>query len=203
VAKALAHPLRLRILGVLEERVASPKEIALELGASLGVVSYHVRMLSTSGFLELVGTQPRRGATEHYYRAVSRPVVTSEVWEQMPDIVKEELVGATLAKVSAHVNAAARTGGFDRRDAHLTRSPLVLDEQGFAQVAAKLDKLLADLERIAGAAERRLKRSDHQGEIRATAVLMLFETPLAGAAAAADECHDSPRARVDVRPPRR
>ena len=189
LAKALAHPLRLRILGVLDEGIASPKEIAGELGASLGVVSYHVRMLAESGFLELVGTRPRRGATEHYYRAVSRPVVTSEAWEVVPEIVKEELLGATLANVSNQVNAAVRSGGFRRGDAHLTRSPLVLDDQAFAQVAKKLDKLLADLERIGAVAERRLAQRDHQGEIHATAVLMLFETALAGAAPDDDEAH--------------
>lgn len=177
---------------MLDERVASPKEVAAELGASLGVVSYHVRMLCSAGFLELVGTQLRRGATEHYYRAVGRPVVTSEAWERMPEILKEEMVGATLAKVSAQVNAAARTGEFQRSDAHLTRSPLVLDERAFAQVAGKLDGLLADLERIGAAAERRLKRRDHRGEIRATAVLMLFETPLARVDPEADICHGFP-----------
>jgi DNA-binding transcriptional ArsR family regulator len=192
IAKALAHPLRLRILGLLDDRIASPKELAAELSASLGVVSYHVRVLASEGFLELVGTQPRRGATEHYYRAVSRPVVTSEVWEDMPGILKEEVVSSALANISAQVNAAARTGGFQRGDAHLTRSPLILDDQAFAQVATKLDRLLVELERLSAAAERRLERREHHGEIRATAVLMLFETPLAGSDPEADGCHDSP-----------
>ena len=49
VAKALTHPLRVSILGILEERTASPREIADELDAPLGVVSYHVRQLARSG----------------------------------------------------------------------------------------------------------------------------------------------------------
>jgi DNA-binding transcriptional ArsR family regulator len=177
MAKALAHPLRVRILGLLDNRVASPNEIANEIGASLGVVSYHVRTLAGLGFLELVGKRQRRGATEHYYRAVSRPVVTSEAWEKMPSVVKKAMVGATLGHVSDLVNLAAAAGGFEHADAHLTRSPLTLDQQGFKEVAEKLDKLLAELDQVNAAAERRLaEAAGEDGRIRATVVLMLFES---------------------------
>ena len=43
--KALSHPLRVRILAILEERSASPVKLAELLDASLGVVAYHVRTL--------------------------------------------------------------------------------------------------------------------------------------------------------------
>jgi DNA-binding transcriptional ArsR family regulator len=176
MAKALAHPLRVRILGLLDDRVASPNEIANEIGGSLGVVSYHVRTLVQLGFLELVGKRQRRGATEHYYRAISRPVVTSEAWEKMPSVVKKAMVGATLGHVSDLVNLAAHSGGFEHADAHLTRSALVLDHRGFKEVAARLDQLLRDLDRIRDDAQRRLANGQVSKEIRATAVLMLFET---------------------------
>ena len=65
IAKALAHPLRARILQRLGERVASPGDLATELGAPLGVVSYHVRMLRDYDCVELVRTEPRRGALQH------------------------------------------------------------------------------------------------------------------------------------------
>jgi DNA-binding transcriptional ArsR family regulator len=71
-AKALSHPLRARILQVLGERVASPNDLAVELKAPLGVVSYHVRMLRDYGMIELARTEPKRGALQHYYRAKPR-----------------------------------------------------------------------------------------------------------------------------------
>lgn len=71
--KAFSHPLRASILRRLADRVASPGELAAELGASLGVVSYHVRMLRDYGMVELVRMEPRRGALQHYYRAVEHP----------------------------------------------------------------------------------------------------------------------------------
>jgi predicted transcriptional regulator len=43
--------------------------IAAELGLDLRGVAYHVRVLKKLGCIELVGTQPRRGAVEHVYRA--------------------------------------------------------------------------------------------------------------------------------------
>jgi DNA-binding transcriptional ArsR family regulator len=176
VARALAHPLRVRILALLSERTASPRELALELDADLSLVSYHVRTLHRIGLLDLVRRRRRRAAVETYYRASERPVVTSEAWAKMPRIVKDQVAASALAQISEQVNAAAEHGGFRRDQAHASRSPMVLDDQAFAEVAGKLDALLAELPRIAAAAEKRLRRKNHEGAIPATAVLMLFET---------------------------
>ena len=69
VAKAFAHPLRVQILIILNERVASPNLLAQELDQSLNLVAYHVRVLEKYDCIELVDTKQRRGATEHFYRA--------------------------------------------------------------------------------------------------------------------------------------
>lgn len=66
MVKAFAHPLRLEILRRLGDR-ASPTELARKMGAPLGSVSYHVRVLADMGALQLVDQAPRRGAIEHYY----------------------------------------------------------------------------------------------------------------------------------------
>ena len=47
--KAMSHPLRVRILALLDERVASPVELAGWLDATLGTVAYHVRTLERMG----------------------------------------------------------------------------------------------------------------------------------------------------------
>ena len=66
MVKAFAHPLRLEIMRRIGAR-ASPTELARQIGAPLGSVSYHVRVLAELGALELVDQAPRRGAIEHYY----------------------------------------------------------------------------------------------------------------------------------------
>lgn len=182
LAKALAHPLRVAILAILEERVASPREISEELDAPLGLVSYHVRTLARLGLAKLERTRPRRGALEHYYSAQERPVITSEAWATVPSIVKQATVRATLTKISGQVNRAAQSGGFERSDAHLSRATLVLDQKGWNELAAKLDKLLEEYERIKAAAAKRLAAAGHAEEVQGVAVLMLFEASPDGAA---------------------
>ena len=71
--KALGHPVRVRALEVLNTRVASPSELAKELGEPLGNVAYHVKILEENDAIELVRTAPVRGALEHFYRAKVRP----------------------------------------------------------------------------------------------------------------------------------
>ena len=71
LVKALAHPLRVEILTILNERMASPNELSKELDEGLSQVSYHVKVLKDFECIEMVKTEPRRGAVEHYYRATS------------------------------------------------------------------------------------------------------------------------------------
>jgi DNA-binding transcriptional ArsR family regulator len=67
VQRALAHPIRARILTELEKGAASPSQLAEVVEQSIGVVSYHMRVLSEAGLAELVGTVPKRGALQHFY----------------------------------------------------------------------------------------------------------------------------------------
>lgn len=69
LVKAVAHPLRVEILETLvSDGELSPAQIATKLGRAPGNVSYHVNVLRDCKVLELVRTEPRRGALEHFYR---------------------------------------------------------------------------------------------------------------------------------------
>ncbi len=139
IAKALAHPLRARILQRLGERVASPGDLAVELGAPLGVVSYHVRMLRDYDCVELVRTEPRRGALQHFYRATARPNFEEQQWRTLPSGLRGELSGETIQTVVDDLAAAADAGMLEDPELVLTRTPLELDERG----RKKLNKLLS------------------------------------------------------------
>ncbi len=69
--RALAHPLRQQILGVMIQRPSnsgiSPREISQELCVPLSNVSYHVRILALSGAITLRATRPARGSMQHFY----------------------------------------------------------------------------------------------------------------------------------------
>jgi DNA-binding transcriptional ArsR family regulator len=176
VIKALAHPLRVQILGILETRAASPNELAQELGAPLGNVSYHTRELLRFGLVKLVKKTPRRGAIEHYYRATKQPQITEAGWAATPRVVKDAMVRSALDQVSDFVNAAAVEGGFTGDEAHLNRVRLTLDERGWRDVSRKLTELLRALAKIQETSQKRLDRANHRGERDVTVVTMGFET---------------------------
>lgn len=67
--RAMSHPLRVRMLRILSDRIASPNQLATIVEEPLGTVAYHVRVLVENGCLVLEGTRRRRGAIEHFYRA--------------------------------------------------------------------------------------------------------------------------------------
>jgi DNA-binding transcriptional ArsR family regulator len=71
--------MRGRILAALDGQELSPVELAKELDASLGVVSYHVRVLADAGAVELSRTTARRGAIQHHYRLADTGAVTGSL----------------------------------------------------------------------------------------------------------------------------
>jgi DNA-binding transcriptional ArsR family regulator len=173
LAKALAHPLRVRILSILEQRSATPKELGLELGVPLGNVSYHVRALRDHGFLELERTRVVRGALEHRYRLTTRPRISAETWTELPAVVREAFDAAAVGQVFEDVSGALGSDGFADPASHIARYAFDLDDEGFAEASRVVTEALERFAEIEARAKERL------GEERgrpALAVAMLFET---------------------------
>jgi len=132
MAKALAHPLRVQLLSLLNEGVASPNELAKKLDEPLTNVSYHVRMLHDLGCIELVETEPRRGALEHYYRAIMRPFFGDRDWKRLPKNARGSISDAVLQLVWDDAAEAIKSGLFDEREnRHLSRTVLSVDDRGW------------------------------------------------------------------------
>src|SRR5215211_8444536 len=82
IFNALRHPLRVRILEVLNEGPRSPSQFVEEglipkehfntYQQALSLASYHFRELEKEGCLEVIESIPRRGAIEHVYRGLAR-----------------------------------------------------------------------------------------------------------------------------------
>jgi DNA-binding transcriptional ArsR family regulator len=182
--KAMSHPLRVRILAMLDERKASPNQLAGWLGASLGTVAYHVRTLEQLGLIDLVDETRVRGAVEHHYRARARPNVTAEGWAQAPPIAKQAAVGSSLDVIGEYARASAAAGGFDRDEAQLRRTLLKLDGRGFTQLSKAIDKLLEQAEKIEASAADRIAKDPHAEDIveAGLGVLLFDAVRLSGAA---------------------
>jgi DNA-binding transcriptional ArsR family regulator len=172
--KAMSHPLRVRILAMLDERRASPSQLAGRLGASLGTVAYHVRTLEQLGLIELVKETRVRGAVEHHYRARERPTPNADGWERARPLAKQAAVGSSLDVIGEYARASAAAGGFDRREAQLRRTLLRLDAEGFERLSTKCDELLEKARRIESESAERIAR-DRTDVVEAGLGLLLFE----------------------------
>lgn len=176
LAKALSHPMRTRILAILNERVASPNELAEILDERLPNVSYHVRALLELECIELVSTAQRRGAIEHYYRALTRPFFSDRDWKRLPRSGRQAVSDLTLQMIWEETAAALKKGTFENRsDRHLSRSPLRLDEQGWKELNELLARTLSRSEDIAAKSAKRVAKSKDEG-IETMLVMMHFET---------------------------
>jgi hypothetical protein len=191
VAKAFAHPLRVQILIILNERVASPNLLSQELDQSLNLVAYHVRVLEKYDCIELVDTKQRRGATEHFYRATRRQFLSDAEWARMPEALRPGLSGAMLKAVFDDIEEAVSKGTFDElEDRHLSRVPMVVDNQGWGDVATLLEGTLERLLQIQAEASERIANGDEPGML--TKVEMLhFKSPTEKGDTSAAEAADS------------
>ncbi|HWO15742.1 MAG TPA: winged helix-turn-helix domain-containing protein [Solirubrobacterales bacterium] len=175
--KALAHPLRVHILALLNERVASPNQLANQLGERLGDVSYHIKALKESDCIELVRTEPRRGAVEHFYRATKHAFFSDEDWEQLPMSVKPSMSANLLRDIVDDAMAAMEAGTFyARSDHHLSWTPTMLDEQGWREAVVAQMEFVERLLQIQAQSTERLAETGAEG-FPASFALMGYETP--------------------------
>jgi DNA-binding transcriptional ArsR family regulator len=179
LVKALAHSLRVEILTILNERMASPNELSKELDEGLSQVSYHVKVLKDFECIEMVKTEPRRGAVEHYYRATARAFLTDSDWKALPDSVKPGVSASVIKMIIEDVFGALSGGTFDtRKDRHLSWTPGIVDEQGWEELVELVNETLAKIIKIHAGSAKRLAKSGEEG-IPVNAVLMNYETPAA------------------------
>jgi DNA-binding transcriptional ArsR family regulator len=186
VIKALGHPVRVMALVILNERVASPNEIAQELDQTVGHVSYHIKVLKKCECIELVDTAPRRGAVEHYYRATSRAFFDDKAWRRLPASIRPGLTATLLQDIFSDAGAALTGGTFDARaDRHLAWTPMIVDEQGWDEVNEAAAALLERVFEIQAASADRLTKTREPG-VQISVASMAYETP------AAEERHPTP-----------
>jgi DNA-binding transcriptional ArsR family regulator len=180
LAKALSHPVRAAALTILNARVASPTEIADELELPLGNVSYHVNELAKYGCVELVRTEPKRGATEHFYRGVSQQYLSDDFFSKLSHAVRNSLSMAGIQIIIGAVRDSLESGLFDKRtDRHVAAVTYELDGRGWKEAKEVYDGALARLVEIGAASEGRRVEGERSGGkgLRATFVQLAFESP--------------------------
>lgn len=177
LAAIVAHPTRARCFVILAERTASPVEIAQEIGKDVGHVGYHVRKLQGLNLIELVDERPVRGAVEHFYRAIARPILDEKEFAEQPLEQREPFTRYILQLHIADVARAMDEHTFDARpNRYILRTPLLVDEEGFDELGALHAELYERTLDIQARSDERRARGDDEG-ISTMSTTMFFEVP--------------------------
>jgi len=176
IAKALAHPLRSHVLVILGDRIASPNEIAKELGLAARDLDYHVKVLVEVGMIKLVRAEQRRGAQEHFYD-LKKPAlyIDRSEWACMPEPIRSLFSASLLKVVVDEAVDALQAGTFNGRSSHQSRTPLLLDEEAWSEVAKVMGGALDQVIEIGERAAKKLSRTGGEG-IPIEVFMVGFET---------------------------
>jgi hypothetical protein len=187
ICAVLKHPLRVRILEVLNEGHRSPSQFVEEglipkehfttYQQALSLASYHFRELEKEGCLEVIESIPRRGAVEHVYRGLARVFFNDAEFEATAAEDRRELSRISLQGLIARADRAVWEETFDARaDRHLTWMPMQLDERGWEEMIAALASAFGELSQIRRDARDRLAASGEK-VVAATVGMLGFESP--------------------------
>lgn len=175
LVRAIAHPIRLTILELLQARTASARELAAELDESVSRISYHVEVLVECDCLELVHSRPRRGFNEHFYIARPRAFIGARQWRRIAPSVRGGLTGPVLEVFFDRAVGAYEAGKLDEREqTTLGCTSVVLDRIGVVAANDLLDDFLRGIEAIHEQSIERIKDSGRLG-IPAIVACAVFE----------------------------
>lgn len=146
ILTGLANPLRTEIQKILLERPASVNGISRELRKDYDEVRYEFKKLKEVGLITKEFERRVRGTVEVFYRAVRRPYVTGAEWPSVPDTLKGGLRGSLLELITDDAIEAIEADTFDSLEsAHMSRTPGVVDDQGWNELQALLLQCLEEV----------------------------------------------------------
>jgi hypothetical protein len=166
VVTGMQTELRTQIIVLLNERTASRPEICRELGAPANKVRYEMDVLKKLDppLIELVCENPVRGTVEKFYRATEQARIDGPEWSGVPDVIKGKMRAGLLDMIVSDAVAAIQVDAYDSVEgAHMSWSPIILDEQGWEETVEVLRRALEAVERIKGDSEERLIGNDAKG----------------------------------------
>jgi len=172
----LRHPTRVHCIGVLTDRVASPKELAHELNCDIRHVRYHLQQLKDVGMVELV-REDREAAdgrvVEHFYCATKRAWFDRDTWKSA--VGPNGITAAIMGLINEDISRAVAGGTFDERHNHISRTPALLDAESYEELLTLLE---TTLEEIFAIKERAANRIRPNTETTATVIEVIqFDLP--------------------------
>lgn len=151
--RALAHPLRLRMLEVFVEGPRTTKQVAQMLGEPPTKLYHHANALERAGLLRLSRTRQNRGAIEKWYEATATAISGRRLPRSRP--MQQAISGlATVAleQTRREVELALRRPPGVRP--LVVRVTAVGNEQRIAQIRKRLLQVLKELRDSKGERKR-------------------------------------------------
>lgn len=166
VGKALSNSFRQQILWIINERPASPSEIAEELGETLNKVCHHIDVLKDAKCIELAYTRTIGNRVQRFYRANSRAFLDDVEWPKVPDSLIEGLRATLLRNILDDAIQAVVEGAYDSIEAspaHMSWTPMILDDRGWEELTEILERALLEAIAVQDGAKERLVASGEAG----------------------------------------
>ena len=141
VHKALADPLRIRLLGWLSEAPRSARQLADRAGLPADRLYYHLGQLEQAGLIEVAEYRPlARGKVERVYA----PAQTEPPGDDAGPEETAAFLGSVLEATAMDITAAyqAREAG-RRREVNVHRGALRLTDQALAELRGHIEQLAA------------------------------------------------------------
>lgn len=162
--KAMANSMRVQILTILNERVNSATGIARELGVEPAELHYDIEVLRKMGRIKVVEEKKRRGAVEVFYKAMDRAFLDEFEWPEVPDPLKGGLRASLLKSIMDDATIAIADDTFDSLDeAHMSWTPLIVDEEGWERLVEILRMALDEVLAVSEESAARLAAKDIEG----------------------------------------
>ncbi|HEY6145817.1 MAG TPA: hypothetical protein VIV13_06045, partial [Solirubrobacterales bacterium] len=160
------------------EQAAGLAGIAEAVGEPLEDVIDAVRLLENAGMVDVVGEVPGGdGTTGRIYRAPRMRLIETAEWEELSRPERERISAGVRNLIANEIESAVRAKTFDARTSrHLARVPLLLDEQGWAELAELHTKIISDTVKLQAETLERLEESD-ETPLHARSIIYLFEVP--------------------------
>ena len=156
----------------------SAGELAKVVELEPSAVRRHLRAMEAAAAIEVVEVRARRGAGEKVYALRSDFILSEEERAEISLEVRRRIDGYTLkvglGEALRSLVSSPTASSQGRADNCLTRIPMVLDEEGWSELARiHYDAYLKVME-LRERVERRLRGRDEEG-IRATSLILCFE----------------------------
>jgi hypothetical protein len=182
---ALADPVRHEVLTEIAVTPGSVSGVAASLSLPVEEVRGHVEELIASDALEPI--DDRTGPDERRYRAMIRPFLDDDHWVKLSRSQRQELFGLTLRGLTRRFDDALAAGQFGHVQSHVSLTRLLLDDQGWQELADLLAGVLEEAMQIEADCCERSARSPGREMFAANLAVLYFGRPDGGRTGSTDE----------------